>query len=83
MKTMGILVNIFVPGLGSCFVGKVGVGIVQGIIWGMGLLLMLSTIGVGGIIGLPMMLGAWVWAIVTAATDPAPVAVKVVNSDET
>jgi len=33
-------------------------------------LITLGTLGFGLVIGVPLMLGAWIWAIVTAAGGP-------------
>lgn len=82
MKGLAILANILIPGVGSFILGKVGQGLGQMIIWGIGLLLTLGTLGIGGIIGLPMMLGAWIWAIVTAAGGNQPVQVNIVTKDQ-
>jgi len=79
MKSLAIIANILIPGVGSLIIGKVGQGIGQAVVWGIGLILTLGTLGIGGIIGLPMMLGAWIWGIVTAAGGNQPVQVTVVN----
>ena len=70
MKFWAILLNIGIPGVGSFLIGKAGQGIAQILIWGLGFLLTVGTLGFGGIIGIPMMLGGWIWAIVTAAGGP-------------
>ena len=67
MKAFAVLTNILMPGVGSFFVGKVGAGLAQITIWGVGLLFTIGTLGIGGIVGIPMMIGAWIWAIVTAS----------------
>lgn len=67
MKGIALITNILLPGVGSFFIGKAGAGIGQIMIWGFGLMLTLGTLGIGGIIGIPMMIGAWIWAIVTAS----------------
>ncbi|WP_108816331.1 hypothetical protein [Loktanella sp. Alg231-35] len=82
MKPLAIIANILIPGVGSFIIGKVGAGVAQIVIWGFGLMLTLGTLGIGGIIGLPLMLGAWIWAIVTAAGGNQPVQVTVVNKQE-
>jgi TM2 domain-containing membrane protein YozV len=82
MKPLAIIANILIPGIGSFMLGKVGQGIGQAVIWGIGLLLTLGTLGIGGIIGLPMMLGAWIWGIVTAAGGNQPVQVNIVTKDQ-
>ena len=70
MKGFAVLANILMPGVGSFIIGRVGSGIGQIVIWGFGLLMTIGTLGIGGIIGIPMMVGAWIWAIVTAAGGP-------------
>lgn len=66
MKIVAIIVNFFIPGIGSLIIGKVGTGIAQLVIYGLGVLFTLTVIGV--IIGGPMMLAAWIWGLITAAT---------------
>lgn len=70
MKGFALLANILMPGVGSFIIGRVGSGIGQIVIWGLGLLMTVGTLGIGGVIGIPMMIGAWIWAIVTAAGGP-------------
>ena len=67
MKAFAVIANILLPGVGSFFVGKVGSGFGQLIIWSFGLAFTIGTFGLGGIVGIPMMIGAWIWAIVTAS----------------
>jgi TM2 domain-containing membrane protein YozV len=82
VKALAILLNILIPGVGSFVIGAVGQGIGQILIYGIGFLLTFGTLGFGGIIGLPMMLGAWVWGIVTAAgASPQPLQVNITNSN--
>jgi len=70
MKIVAIIVNFFIPGLGSLIIGKIGTGIAQLLIYGLGVLFTLTVIGV--IIGGPMMLAAWIWGLITAATYEEP-----------
>ena len=70
MKGFAIILNILLPGVGSFMIGKAGQGIGQIIVWGLGLLLTIGTLGVGGVLGIPMMIGGWIWAIITAAGGP-------------
>ncbi|MEG3181544.1 hypothetical protein [Sphingomonas sp. LT1P40] len=81
MKAAAIIVNFFIPGVGSLIIGKTGAGIAQLLIYFVGLLFTLTLIGV--IIGGPMMLAAWIWGLVTAATyDEQPVQVHVIHSNQ-
>lgn len=64
MKTMAIILNFFFPGIGSLVIGKIGQGIVQIILFGLGVVLNFTF--VGAIIGIPLCIGIWIWGIVTA-----------------
>jgi TM2 domain-containing membrane protein YozV len=78
MKVLGVIVNIFFPGIGSLIVGKIGIGIIQFLLYGFGALL--SITGIGAIIGVPICIVVWIWAIVTAAkAEDRPVQVVVVK----
>lgn len=79
MKTLAILFNVFIPGVGSMIIGKWGQGIGQIVIYGFGAMFTLLTFGFGAIIGIPMMLGAWIWGIITAAGYSEPIQVNIVN----
>ncbi len=82
MKTLGIIANILIPGVGSFIVGAPGQGIAQVLIWGIGFLLTLLTLGFGGVIGIPLMVGAWIWGLITAiGTEPASITVNVNTSE--
>ncbi len=60
----GLILNILVlPGLGTLIAGKKSTGIAQIVIWVCGFLLTLTLIG--AILGIPMMIGAWIWGIVS------------------
>ena len=81
MKTLAIIFNIFIPGVGSFFIGRAGQGIGQILIWGLGFMLTVFTLGFGGIIGIPMMMGAFVWGLVTAiGAQPATINVNLNGS---
>ncbi|MDB4966001.1 MAG: hypothetical protein JWN44_1690 [Myxococcales bacterium] len=54
-----MVLNVFIPGSGSLVAGRVAVGVVQLLLWVIGF--PLSFV----IIGLPMVLGAWIWSLVT------------------
>lgn len=81
MKALAIVCNIFIPGVGSFFVGQVGQGIAQIILYGLGFLITIGTLGIGAIIGIPMMIGAWIWGLITAfGVNQQPVQVNIVNN---
>lgn len=82
MRAFAVIANILLPGFGSFFIGKVGAGLAQLMIWGFGLMLTIGTLGVGGVLGIPLMIVAWIWAIVTASSNPQPVQVTVVDERE-
>jgi TM2 domain-containing membrane protein YozV len=56
---VGLLVNLALPGVGSLIAGRTREGIFQLVMVAVGLPLMLIFIGV------PLVIGAWVWALVT------------------
>jgi TM2 domain-containing membrane protein YozV len=66
MKAVGIIVNIFLPGIGTLLVGKVGTGIAQILLFILAMALNFTVLF--SIIGIPLALGIWVWGIVSAAT---------------
>jgi TM2 domain-containing membrane protein YozV len=71
MKAVAIILNFFFPGVGSLVLGKVGQGITQLILYILGVVFTVTLIG--AIVGIPMMLAAWIWSLVTAATyDEVP-----------
>jgi TM2 domain-containing membrane protein YozV len=67
VKVIGIIVNIFFPGIGTLIVGKVGQGIAQILLFVFGVILNFTVIL--SIIGIPLCFGIWVWGIVSAATS--------------
>lgn len=78
MKALAIILNVFFPGVGTLVIGKVAQGIIQIVLYFVGILLTITAIG--AIIGLPLMLGVWIWGIVVAATHNAqPIQVNVIN----
>lgn len=70
MKGLALILNILLPGVGSMVIGKVMQGLLQISLWGLGGLITIGTLGFGVVIGAPLMIGAWIWAIVTAAGGP-------------
>jgi TM2 domain-containing membrane protein YozV len=79
MKALAIIINIFFPGIGSLVVKKFGAGIAQ-IILGI-IAVALTATGLLSIVGIPLLIGVWIWAIVTAVqSNPEPMQVVVKNN---
>jgi TM2 domain-containing membrane protein YozV len=66
MKALAIILNVFLPGVGTLVAKKIWQGITQLLLGVVGIVLTVTMIG--AIIGLPLLLGVWIWAIVSAAT---------------
>lgn len=66
MKAAGIIINFFFPGIGTLIVGKTGEGITQLVLYIIGVILCFTV--VGAIIGVPVCIAVWIWALVSAAT---------------
>ena len=66
MKIVALIVNFFIPGLGSMLLGYIGKGLVQLVLYGIGAAL--ALLGPLWIIGAPLCLVVWIWSLVTAAT---------------
>ncbi|MEM2956281.1 MAG: hypothetical protein QW041_01770 [Candidatus Pacearchaeota archaeon] len=60
---IGLIVNLFLPGLGTIIFGKYDIGIIQLVLSLVGFFISITTIGV--IIGIPLIIGMWIWALVT------------------
>ncbi|ERN42038.1 hypothetical protein KR51_00013730 [Rubidibacter lacunae KORDI 51-2] len=65
MKTLAIILNIFLPGVGTLVAGKIGIGIVQLLI--LAIAGGVSITGVGIIAGGPIAFLNWIWALYTVA----------------
>jgi TM2 domain-containing membrane protein YozV len=79
MKALAIIINIFFLGIGSLVVKKFGAGIAQ-IILGI-IAVALTATGLLSIVGIPLLIGVWIWAIVTAVqSNPEPMQVVVKNN---
>lgn len=67
MKVLFLILNLIFPGVGSLCFGKIVQGIFQFIIWIIGTLLTFT--GILAIIGLPLILVAWGWALAVSITS--------------
>lgn len=63
MNIVALIANIILPGVGTLIVGKVGSGIFQLVLFGMGVLLTFTFIG--AIVGVPLCIAVWVWGLVS------------------
>ena len=63
MNVLAILANVVFPGVGTLIVGKTGSGIIQLILYSVGLLLTFTFIG--AIVGVPLCIGVWIWGLVS------------------
>jgi hypothetical protein len=71
MKTVAILVNILAPGIGTLLVKKWWQAIIQLLL--IIVAVVLNITGIGAVLGIPIALIAWIWAIVSAASyQPQP-----------
>ncbi len=70
MRAIAIIVNVFLPGVGTLIVGKVLVGIVQILLYVVAHFLIWTAIL--AIVGIPLAFIVWIWALVSAATAPLP-----------
>lgn len=65
MKVLAVIFNIFLPGVGTFFTGQIGLAVGQLLLYIVGVLASFIFIGI------PIVLGVWIWGIVTAANwDP-------------
>jgi len=65
-KIIALVVNCIIPGAGTIMAGKKKEGTIQIVLFGVGLLMIITIIGV--LLGVPLALGAWIWSIVSVAT---------------
>jgi TM2 domain-containing membrane protein YozV len=64
LAVAGLIINILLfPGLGSIIAGKTKTGLWQLLMMVIGIVFTLTVIG--AIIGIPLMIVAWIWGIVT------------------
>jgi TM2 domain-containing membrane protein YozV len=57
---ISLLISFFVPGLGSMINGRVGIGVTILLVYILGYVLILFLIGI------PIVIGAWIWGLVDA-----------------
>lgn len=62
---LAILVNLFLPGIGSLMAGKTIAGVIQIIISVFCLIFVIGTAGLGLVIFGPIEFLNWLWAVVT------------------
>lgn len=77
MKALAIIINLFFPGIGTLIVKKFGQGIAQ-ILLGIFAAILVVT-GIFSIIGIPLAIGVWIWAIISVVnseTQPVTVVVQ-------
>lgn len=65
LAILSLVINIILPGLGSILGYRTKEGIWQLVLLGLGAILTITIIL--SIIGIPMILAAWIWGIVTGA----------------
>ena len=76
MKALAIIINLFFPGIGTLIVKKFGQGITQIILTVIAAGLIFT--GVLSFVGIPLAIGVWIWAIVSAAgsNTQEPIVIK-------
>lgn len=78
-KALGVIVNIFFPGIGTMMVGKIGVGIVQLLLTLIACALILSWLF--AFFGSLLAFINWIWAIISAASSPQTPRIVVVQTN--
>jgi TM2 domain-containing membrane protein YozV len=66
MRALGVIVNLFFPGIGTIIVGKIITGVIQFLLYA-GAVALVAT-GIGALVGVPLAIVVWIWAVVSAAT---------------
>lgn len=66
MNAIAMISNLLIPGMGSFFIGEVGRGIRQILIWGIGFILTFFSLGFLAVIAVSLMAGAWIRGLITA-----------------
>ena len=70
MKAVALIVNFFIPGVGSMLIGRIGTGLIQLVLYGIGAFLMFTT--VLWPIGAPICLVVLIWSLITALRYEEP-----------
>ncbi len=65
MNILAVIVNFFIPGIGSFIVGKGGAGVAQLLLFIVGLFLIVTVLF--SLFGFIMVAVAWIWGLITAA----------------
>ena len=61
---VALLLNLLIwPGLGSLIASRIGVGLAQGFLFLLGVILIVTVLGM--IVGIPLVIAMWVWGLVT------------------
>lgn len=63
MNIVALIANLIFPGVGTLIVGKVGSGVIQLVLYIVGLILTFTFIG--AIVGVPICIGVWIWGLVS------------------
>ncbi len=81
MRVLGVIVNLFFPGIGTIIVGKIVSGVIQFLLYAAAVALIAT--GIGALFGIPLAIVVWIWAIVSAATaEDKPLVVVVRDSSD-
>lgn len=67
MAIAALIINFFVPGVGTLMLGKIIQGVIQLIMMLVGIVLNFTIIG--AVVGIPLCFIAWVWSLVNAGTS--------------
>lgn len=79
MRVLGVIVNLFFPGIGTIIVGKIVSGVVQFLLYALAVTLIAT--GIGALFGIPLAIVIWIWAVVSAATAEDKPLVVIVRDD--
>ncbi|MCB1701733.1 MAG: hypothetical protein KDI14_12955 [Halioglobus sp.] len=66
MKILAIIINLFLPGIGTLFTKKWVQAILQILL--VALAFTLNATGIGAFLGIPIFVVAWIWALITGIT---------------